>query len=48
MLLPPNWIKHEAELQPIEESEKDQTNRINSDTDSDASDKISLLSEQVM
>ena len=46
VLLPPNWINQLAELQPIEESEGD--NQINFDTDSNASDKTSLLPEQVI
>ena len=46
VLLPPNWIDQSAELQPIEESEGD--NRINSDTDSNASNKTSPLPKQVM
>ena len=45
VLLPPNRIDHEAELQSIEE---DHTNRTDSDTDSNASDKTSPLPEQVM
>ena len=49
VLLPPNRINHEAELQPIEEkNDKDHVDQINSDTDSDASDKISLLPEWVV
>ena len=45
MLLPPNRINHEAELQPIE---KDHTDWTNSDTNSNASDETSPLPEQVM
>ena len=45
ILLPPNWINHKAELQSIEE---DYANQTNSDTNSNASDKTSLLPEQVM
>ena len=45
VLLPPNWIDYGAELQPIEE---DHANRINSDTNSNASDKTSPLPKWVM
>ena len=45
VLLSPNWINHEAELQPIKE---DYANRTDSDIDSNASDKMSPLPEQVM
>ena len=48
VLLPPNWINHKAELQPIEESKEDQANWTNSDIDFNASDKTSLLPERVM
>ena len=43
VLLPLNWINYEVELQPIEENNKDYANWTNSDTNSDASDKISPL-----
>ena len=45
VLLPPNWIDHEAELQSIEENDEDHANQTNSDTDFDASDKTSPLSK---
>ena len=45
MLLPLNRIDHEAELQPIE---KDHTDWINSDTDSNTSNETLPLSEQVI
>ena len=46
VLLPSNWIDYETELQSIEEeNDKDHANWTNSDTNSDASDKISLLPE---
>ena len=45
MLLSSNQINHEAELQPIEEDNADQTD---SDIDSNASDKTSPLPERVM
>ena len=45
MLLPPNQINHEAELQPIEE---DHANRTDSNTDSDVNDKTSFLPERVI
>ena len=45
MLLPPNWTNYEAELQPIEEDHADRTD---SDTNSNASDKMLPLPEQVM
>ena len=45
VLLPPNQINYKAELQPIE---KDHAGWTNSDTDSNASDKILLLPKQVM
>ena len=45
VLLSPNQIDHEAELQLIEENHANQTN---SDTDSNASDETSPLPEQVM
>ena len=48
MLLPPNQIDHKAELQLIEENNKDHANWTNSDINSDASDKMSSLPEQVM
>ena len=49
VLLLPNWINYEAELQPIEENDEDYANQTNSDTDSNASDnKTSLLSEWVI
>ena len=46
VLLLSNWIDHKAELQSIEENKRD--NRTNSDTNSNASDKMSSLPEQVM
>ena len=48
MLLSPNQIDHEAELQPIEKSEEDYAYWTNSDINSNVSDKISPLSEQVI
>ena len=49
MLLLPNWIDHEAELQLIEkENNKDHADQTNFDTNSDASDKMSPLPEQVV
>ena len=50
VLLPPNQIDQEAELQPIEEDHDKVFDkaRANSDTDSNASDKTSPLSEQVI
>ena len=45
VLLLPNRIDHEAELQPIEESKEDHANWINSDTNSNISDKTSPLPE---
>ena len=48
VLLPPNQIDHDAELQPIEENDKNHANWTDSDTDSDISDKTSPLLEQVM
>ena len=48
VLLLSNQIDHEAELQLIEENDKDHVNWTNFDTDFDASDKMSLLPEQVM
>ena len=48
VLLPPNQINHEAELQPIEENNKNHANWTNSDTDSDANNKTSPLPEQVI
>ena len=47
MLLPPSCIRS-TELQPIEKSEEDHANRIDSDIDSETSDKTSPLPEQVM
>ena len=48
VLLPPNWIDHEVELQPIEENNEDHADRTNLDTNSDASNKTSPLPKQVM
>ena len=48
VLLPPNQIDHKAELQSIEKNNKDHADRINSDTDSDASDKTSPLPKSVI
>ena len=51
VLLPPNRINHEVKLQPIKESEedeKDHANQINSDINSNASDKTSPLPVWVM
>ena len=48
MLLSPNRINYEAELQPIEENNKDHANQTNLNTDSDAGDETSPLPEQVM
>ena len=45
MLLPPNQINHEAELQSIEE---DHANQTNSNTDFDVNDKTSPLPERVI
>ena len=45
VLLPPNRINYEAELQPIK---KDHANRTNSDTDSNTSNETSSLPEWVM
>ena len=48
MLLPLNRIDLDAKLQPIEKSEEDYANQTDSNIDSDASDKTSLLPEQVI
>ena len=48
MLLPPNQINYEAELQPIEENNKDHANWTNSDIDSNTNDKMSPLPERVI
>ena len=48
MLLPLNQIDYEAKLQPIEESEEEHANQTVSNTDSDASDEMSSLPEQVI
>ena len=48
VLLLPNQIDHKAELQPIEENNKNHADRTDSDTDFDTSDKMSPLPEWVM
>ena len=48
MLLPPNRIDPDTKLQPIEENKEDHANRTDSDINSNASDKTSLLPKQVM
>ena len=48
VLLLSHRIDHEAELQSIEENNKDHTNWTNSDTNSDTSDKTSPLSKRVI
>ena len=47
MLLPPNQINHEAKLQSIEKDHNKVSGKVwaNSDTDSNTSDEMSLLSE---
>ena len=49
MLLPPNWINHETELQPIDEDHSKVPGEVwaNSEAVSDASKETSTLPEQV-